>query len=119
MLAASFRLQGEDIHTATFVLNIIMLKLPETTWMEAAKVDQGVPWHTGVLQGAKRFMASWHKKEEEASRQRALKRNKKPDNNKDTATTTGVGGVQQADETARKGRKREEADRVARNTVPK
>ncbi|CAB1119488.1 unnamed protein product [Ectocarpus sp. CCAP 1310/34] len=92
-------------------------EVPETTWMEVAKVDRGVPWHTRVLQGAKRFMASWHKKEEKASRQRALKRNKKPGNNTDTATITGAGGVRQADETARKGRKREEGDRATRNTV--
>ena len=28
----------------------------------------------GVLQGAEKFMASWHKEEEEASRRRATKR---------------------------------------------
>ena len=34
----------------------------------------GAPWHKGVLQGAEKFMASWHKEEEEASRRRATKR---------------------------------------------
>ncbi|CAB1110223.1 unnamed protein product [Ectocarpus sp. CCAP 1310/34] len=90
----------------------------ETTWVEKAKVDRGVSWHTGVLQGAQRCLASWHKKEQEASRQRELKRNKKPGNNTDAASTTRAGGVQKADETARKARKREEADRMARSTVP-
>ena len=40
----------------------------------AAKMDDGAPWHKGVLQGAEKFMASWHKEEEEASRRRATKR---------------------------------------------
>ena len=30
--------------------------------------EEGVPWYTGVLLGAERFMASWHKCQEEASR---------------------------------------------------
>ena len=29
-----------------------------------------MPWFTGVLLGAERFMASWHKSQEEASRLR-------------------------------------------------
>ena len=37
-------------------------------------MDDGAPWHKGVLQGAEKFMASWHKEEEEASRRRATKR---------------------------------------------
>ncbi|CAM9745870.1 unnamed protein product [Ectocarpus sp. 12 AP-2014] len=41
---------------------------PKLKWTEAAKVEGGVPWHATVLQGAERFMTSWHKKEEEASR---------------------------------------------------
>ena len=43
-------------------------------WTLAAKMDDGAPWHKGVLQGAEKFMASWHKEEEEASRRRATKR---------------------------------------------
>lgn len=58
---------------------------PKLKWTEAAKVEGGVPWHAAVLQGPERFMTSWHEKEEEASRQRALKRNHKP-------TTNGAGG---------------------------
>ena len=30
-------------------------------WTEAARKGKGVPWYTGVLLGAERFMASWHK----------------------------------------------------------
>ena len=43
-------------------------------WTLAAKMDDGAPWHKGVLQGAETFMTSWHKEEEEASRRRATKR---------------------------------------------
>ena len=43
-------------------------------WPSAAKKEGGIPWHAGVLQGAERFMTSWHSTEEEASRLRALKR---------------------------------------------
>lgn len=41
--------------------------VPKLIWTKAAKVKGGVPWHTGVLTGAERFMDSWHKDEEEAS----------------------------------------------------
>ena len=37
-------------------------------------MKRGVPWHAGVLQGAERFMASWHKAEGAASHKRAIKR---------------------------------------------
>ena len=40
----------------------------------AAKMDDGAPWHKGVLQGAEKLMISWRKEEEEASRRRAIKR---------------------------------------------
>ena len=43
-------------------------------WTEAARKGEGVPWYTGVLLGAKRFMASWNKSEEEASRLREVNR---------------------------------------------
>ena len=43
-------------------------------WTLAAKMDDGAPWHKGVLQGAEKTMTSWHNEEEEASRQRATKR---------------------------------------------
>ena len=43
-------------------------------WILAAKMDDGAPWHKGVLQGAEKFMTSWHKEEGEASRRRATKR---------------------------------------------
>ena len=33
---------------------------------DAARKEEGVPWYTGVLLGAERFMASWHKSQEEA-----------------------------------------------------
>ena len=33
-----------------------------------------MPWYTGVLSGAERFMASWHKSQEEASRLREVNR---------------------------------------------
>ena len=43
-------------------------------WTLAAKMDDGAPWHQGVLQGAEKIMTSWHKEEEEASRRRVTKR---------------------------------------------
>ena len=43
-------------------------------WTLAAKIDDGAPWHKGVLKGAEQFMTSWHKEEEEASRRHATKR---------------------------------------------
>ena len=43
-------------------------------WTLAAKMDDGAPWHKGVLKGAEKFMTSWHKEEKEASRRRATKR---------------------------------------------
>ena len=33
-----------------------------------------MPWYTGVLFGAEKFMASWHKSQEEASRLREANR---------------------------------------------
>ena len=43
-------------------------------WTEATRTGEGVPWYTGVLLGAERFMASWHKSEEEASKLREVNR---------------------------------------------
>ena len=43
-------------------------------WTEAARKGEGVPWYTGALLGAERFMASWHKSEEEASKLREVNR---------------------------------------------
>ena len=37
-------------------------------WIDAARKEERVPWYTDVLLGAERFMASWHKSQEEASR---------------------------------------------------
>ena len=58
-------------------------------------------------------MNSWHKDEEEASRQRAIKRGGTgPKNSLDTTPTNGTAGGWV--ETAQEECKREEADRVAR-----
>eukprot|EP00752_Nemacystus_decipiens_P010711 g9538.t3 len=87
--------------------------VPKLVWSEAAKVDGGVTWHTGVLQGAERFMAAWHKDEEEASLQRAIKRDDNgPGNSPVTAPINGAGGG--GEETAQEESKREEADRLRR-----
>ncbi|CAB1113911.1 unnamed protein product [Ectocarpus sp. CCAP 1310/34] len=86
--------------------------VPKLVWSEAAKVEGGVPWHAGVLQGAERFTASWHKGKEKASRQRAIKRGDSgPKNSLDTAPINGaVGGRKET--AAREESKREETDRV-------
>ena len=88
--------------------------VPNSVWAEAAKVKGGRQWYKGVLQGAERFMTSWHKEEEEASRKRATEREKERSNNKETPRTNGTGGVRKKGESAREGNKREMADRVAR-----
>ena len=53
--------------------NRLTFGVDRAVWSLAAKMDDGAPWHK-VLQGAEKFMASWHKEEEEASRRRATKR---------------------------------------------
>ena len=55
--------------------NRLTFGVDRAVWTLAAKMDDGAPWHKGVLQGAETFMTSWHKEEEEASRRRATKRN--------------------------------------------
>ncbi|CAM9256104.1 unnamed protein product [Ascophyllum nodosum] len=54
------------------------LALPRLLWHlylpSYFKTIAGMPWHKGVLQGAEKFMISWHKEEEEVSRRRATKR---------------------------------------------
>ena len=54
--------------------NRLTFGVDRAVWTLAAKMDDGAPWHKGVLQGAEKFMASWHKEEEETSRRRATKR---------------------------------------------
>ena len=54
--------------------NRLTFGVDRAVWTLAAKMDDGAPWHKGVLQGAEKFMASWHKEEEEASRRHATKR---------------------------------------------
>ena len=43
-------------------------------WTDVARKEEGVPWYIGFLLGAERFMASWHKSQEEASRLREVNR---------------------------------------------
>ena len=54
--------------------NRLTFGVDRAVWTLAAKMDNGAPWHKGVLQGAEKFMAFWRKEEEEASRRRATKR---------------------------------------------
>ena len=54
--------------------NRLTFGVDRAVWTLAAKMDDGAPWHKGVLQGAEKIMTSWHKEEEEASRRRAIKR---------------------------------------------
>ena len=53
--------------------NRLTFGVNSAVWTLAAKMDDGVPWHKGVLQRAEIRMTSWHKEEEEASRRRATK----------------------------------------------
>ena len=43
-------------------------------WTDATRKEEEVPWYTGVRLGAERFMASWYKSQEEASRLREVNR---------------------------------------------
>ena len=54
--------------------NLLTFGVDRAVWTLAAKMYDGVPWHKRVLQEAAKFVTSWHKDEEEASRRRATKR---------------------------------------------
>ena len=54
--------------------NRLTFGVDRAVWTLAAKMDDGAPWHKGVLQGAEKIMISCYKEEEEASRRRATKR---------------------------------------------
>ena len=59
--------------------NRLIFGVDRAVWTLAAKMDDGAPWHKGVLHRAEKFMTCWHKEEEEteeeeASRRRATKR---------------------------------------------
>ena len=73
-------------------------------------------WHAGVLQGAEKFMTSWHKEEEEVSRQRVIQRgDNEPTNSLCKTLAHGTGGEWVG--TAWEESKREEADRAARHVA--
>eukprot|EP00752_Nemacystus_decipiens_P015185 g13521.t1 len=84
--------------------------VPNSVWSEVATVEGPA----GVLQGAERFMAAWHKDEEEASLQRAIKRGDSGPNNSLYRYGGNQRGGKGGGETAQDESKREEADRVAR-----
>ena len=63
--------------------------LPKRTWEEAARVKGGTSWHAGVVKGLGRYMTSWHKGEEEASRKRAIERDNKATKKIGAAKTSG------------------------------
>ena len=73
------RLQAFGATDGSTVNNRLTFGVDRAVWTLAAKMDDGAPWHKGVLQGAERFMTSWHKEEEEASRRRATKRDSSRD----------------------------------------
>ena len=54
--------------------NRLTFGVDRAVWTLAAKMDDGAPWRKRVLKGAEKFMTSWHKEKEEASRRRATKR---------------------------------------------
>ena len=91
--------------------------IPKPTWEEAARVKGGTSWYAGVAKGLGRYMTSWHKDEEEASRKRAIERDNKATKKIGTAKTSGAVAGKQGGETAREESKREEADRVARHVA--
>ena len=46
-------------------------------WTDAARKEERVPWYKGVLLGVERFMASWLKSQEQATRLREVNRTAK------------------------------------------
>ena len=61
-------------HRRLYVDNRLTFGVDRAVWTLAGKMGDGAPWHKGVLQGAEKFMTSWHKEEEDASRRRATRR---------------------------------------------
>ena len=68
------RLPSVRSHSGSTVDNRLTFGVDRAVWTLAAKMDDGAPWHKEVLQGGEKFMTSWHKEAEEASRRRATKR---------------------------------------------
>ena len=46
--------------------NRLTFGVDRAVWSLAAKMDDGAPWHKGVLKGAEKCMTAWHKEEEES-----------------------------------------------------
>ena len=63
--------QAFGVTDGSTVDNRLTFGVDRVVWTLAAKMDDGAPWHKGVLRGAEKCMTSWHKEEEEASRRRA------------------------------------------------
>ena len=68
------RLPSVQSHRRLYVDNRLTFGVDRAVWTLAGKMGDGAPWHKGVLQGAEKFMTSWHKEEEDASRRRATRR---------------------------------------------
>ena len=66
--------QAFEATDGSTVVNRLTCGVDRAGWTLAAKMDDGAPWHKGVLKEAEKFMTSWHKEEEEASQRRATKR---------------------------------------------
>ena len=71
-LKDDFQAFGATVDGST-VDNRLTFGVDRAVWTLAAKMDNGAPWHKGVLKRPEKFMTAWHK-EEEASRRRATKR---------------------------------------------
>lgn len=65
-----------------------------------------------MVEGAERFMTSWHKDEDEACRRRAIKRD-----TEEAVKAKGAGKGQQEDETSKEESRRDMADRVWQGNV--
>ena len=64
----------EALHGSTPPTDRRTFGVDRLVWTDAARKEKGMPWYTGVLLGAERCMASWHKGQEEASRLREVNR---------------------------------------------
>ena len=67
-LSDDFKAFGAALHGST-PTDQRTFGVDRLVWTDAARTEEGVlPWYTGVPLGAERFMASWDKSQEEASR---------------------------------------------------
>lgn len=72
------RPQESRVNARLYRRRAVRLGVPKINLGRRSEGEGANPWPAGVLQGVERLMAFSQRDEEEASRQRAIKRNKEP-----------------------------------------